>query len=65
MAISESLLQFQNDSTFVEVETEPQVFEKRYPELGISDGVNIEIISGLNKNDKIKDPVKREKNTQS
>jgi HlyD family secretion protein len=65
LAISESLLQFRNDTTYVEVETKPQVFEKRYPEFGISDGVNIEVISGLDKKAKIKDPVKREKNTES
>ncbi len=30
MAISENLLQFKGDSTFVEVETKPLVFEKRF-----------------------------------
>ncbi len=65
LAISESLLQFKNDTTYIEVETEPQMFEKRYPEFGISDGVNIEIKSGLTEEAKIKDPVKREKDTES
>ncbi|MCF8367688.1 MAG: efflux RND transporter periplasmic adaptor subunit [Bacteroidales bacterium] len=54
LAISESLLQFDNDSAFVEVETEPQKFEKKYIETGLSDGINIEIISGLSEEDKIK-----------
>ena len=54
LAISEALLQFENDSAFVEVETDEQVFEKRYVETGLSDGINIEILAGLNKEDKIK-----------
>ena len=54
LAISEALLQFENDSAFVEVETGEQVFEKRYVETGLSDGINIEILSGLSKEDKIK-----------
>jgi HlyD family secretion protein len=54
LAISEALLQFINDSTFVEVEKEPQVFEKIYIETGLSDGINIEVLSGLTKEDKIK-----------
>lgn len=54
LAISEALLQFDNDSAFVEVETDPQTFEKRYIETGLSDGINIEVLSGLSKEDKIK-----------
>lgn len=65
MAIPESLLQFRNDTTYVEVETELQEFEEKYPEFGISDGVNIEVISGISENDKIKDPVKRNKQSKS
>lgn len=54
MAISEALLQFENDSAFVEIETEPQTFEKRFIETGLSDGINIEVLSGLTMEDKIK-----------
>jgi HlyD family secretion protein len=54
MAIQESLLKFENDSTYVEVETEPQVFEKRFIETGLSDGINIQVVSGLSMEDKIK-----------
>jgi len=54
LAISESLLQFENDTVYVEVETSPQVFEKRYIKTGLSDGINIEVIEGLTKDDKIK-----------
>lgn len=54
LAISESLLQFENDTIFVEVEISPQVFEKRYIKTGLSDGINIEVIEGLSIEDKIK-----------
>lgn len=56
MAINESLLQFEDDSTFVEVEVEPQKYEKRMIRTGLSDGIKIEVISGLSKEDKIKVP---------
>ncbi|MCT4613649.1 MAG: efflux RND transporter periplasmic adaptor subunit [Marinifilaceae bacterium] len=69
LAINEMLLEFRNDSTFVEVETDKkQVFEEKYVKTGISDGINIEIIEGLDIKDKIKgrlqsdlDKVKEEK----
>ncbi|MGD2035532.1 MAG: efflux RND transporter periplasmic adaptor subunit [Bacteroidales bacterium] len=56
MVIPEGLVKFEegNDSTYVEIETEPQVFEKRYIETGLSDGINIEVLSGLKMEDKIK-----------
>lgn len=54
LAISESLLLFDKDTVYVEVETSPQVFEKRYIKTGLSDGINIEVIEGLSKDDKIK-----------
>ena len=54
LAISESLLQFEKDTIYVEVEISPQVFEKRYIKTGLSDGINIEVIEGLSKDDKIK-----------
>lgn len=54
MAIQESLIQFENDSVYVEIETEPQVFEKRYIKTGLSDGINIQVLEGLDKDAKIK-----------
>lgn len=54
MAIAESLLQFRGDTTFVEVETTPGIFEKRTIKTGLSDGLNIEVLEGLKKDDKIK-----------
>ena len=54
LAIKESLLQFESETAFVEVEMAPQQFEKRTIKLGLSDGINIEVISGLTAKDKIK-----------
>lgn len=55
LVIPEGLLKFENDSSFVEVQTDmDQQFEKRFVQTGLSDGINIEITSGLNKDDKVK-----------
>lgn len=56
MAIKESLVHFENDgdSVYVEIETAPQQFEKRYIKVGISDGINIEVTEGLDTITKIK-----------
>lgn len=56
VAIKESLLQFEGDSAYVEVETGKQKFEKRQLKTGLSDGINIEIVSGIDLKDKIKVP---------
>ena len=54
LAINERDLIFEDEKHFVEVEVAPQTFEKRQIETGLSDGLNIEVISGLSKTDKIK-----------
>jgi HlyD family secretion protein len=57
LAVSEALLQFEaEDKPYVEVETAPQIFTKKYVKLGLSDGINIEVLEGISKADKIKDP---------
>ena len=56
LAIKEGLLQFEGDSAFVEVETAPQKFEKKFVKTGLSDGINIQILSGIDKEAKIKIP---------
>ena len=65
-AISEALLQYDSKTKvpYVEVETSSQKFVRKEVKLGISDGVNAELISGLKKSDKIKvwnktEPIKR------
>ena len=54
LAVKESDLIFQGDTAYVEVETAPQKFEKRQVKTGLSDGINIEVLSGLTIKDKIK-----------
>jgi len=54
LAINEGDLIIEDKKNFVEVETAPQKFEKREVKTGLSDGINIEIISGLKASDKIK-----------
>ena len=56
LAISESLVQFEKETKepFVEIEIGDQKFEKRMVELGLSDGINVEVKSGVSKGDKIK-----------
>lgn len=56
LAIKEALLQFDKDSEkpYVEVQVGDQKFERRNIETGISDGINVEVVSGLTKEDKIK-----------
>jgi len=72
MAISESLLQFdrKTEEPYVEIEIEDQKFERRDVKIGISDGVNVEIISGVSEDDKIKvwnktEPIKKGENDDS
>jgi HlyD family secretion protein len=54
LAINEADLLIEDKATYVEVETTPQQFTKREIKTGLSDGINIEVISGLNAEDKIK-----------
>jgi len=56
LAIKESLLQFdpKTEKPFVEIEKGKQHFERRDIELGISDGIYVEIIKGITKDDNIK-----------
>jgi HlyD family secretion protein len=56
LALPEALMQFDKDTEqpFVEIELEEQKFERRDIIIGISDGMNVEIISGITLEDKIK-----------
>jgi HlyD family secretion protein len=54
LALSESLLLFENGKKLVEVEVAPQRFEKREVTTGLSDGMQIEILSGVTEKDRIK-----------
>jgi HlyD family secretion protein len=66
MAISEVLLQFdrETEKPYVQVLIGEQEFERRDVEIGISDGVNVEVVSGITMEDKIKvwnktEPIKK------
>ncbi|MBU2525736.1 MAG: efflux RND transporter periplasmic adaptor subunit [Flavobacteriaceae bacterium] len=56
LAVREAVLQFdpETNKPFVEIQTGEQQFEKREVELGISDGIQVEVKKGLSKSDKIK-----------
>lgn len=56
LAVNESLLQFEGGKPYVEVQTAPQKFERRDLVTGLSDGIQIEVVSGLTADDKIKVP---------
>lgn len=69
LVIPEAVLQFdkETDKPYVEIaigSAEEQKFERRDIETGISDGVNVEVVSGLTKDDKVKhwnktEPIKK------
>ncbi len=47
IAIQERDVLFEEDTTYVEIKVGDQQFEKRLVELGISDGIQVEVVSGL------------------
>ena len=66
MVIPEALLQFdkETDEPYVEIKVGDQQFERKDIEIGISDGVNVEVVSGLTEEDEVKvwnktEPIKR------
>jgi HlyD family secretion protein len=54
LAIREGNLIFEDDATYVDLLVGEQQFERREVETGLSDGINIEIVSGLAAEDVIK-----------
>ncbi len=56
LALKEALVQFDPDTKkpFVEIETGEQDFERRDIQLGISDGIFVEVKSGVSDGDKVK-----------
>ena len=66
LVIPEALLQFdkETDKPYVELSVGDQKFERKDIEIGISDGVNVEIVSGLTESDNVKiwnktEPIKK------
>ena len=56
LALSESLLQFEGEKPYVEIEVGPGKFERRDLVLGISDGINIEVKDGVSADTRIRKP---------
>jgi len=56
LAIEEGNLIFHKNGVFVAVQTAPQQFEKRKITTGLSDGIHIEVLSGLAPGEQIKVP---------
>ena len=54
--MKEALVQFDKDTKapFVEIEKGPQQFERKNIQLGISDGIYVEVKSGIAADDRIK-----------
>lgn len=59
LAVQESAIEFDGDDTYVYVikgECDKQTYERRKVQTGISDGINIEIRSGVKPNERIRGP---------
>lgn len=59
LAVQESAIEFDGDDTYVyviKVEGDKQTYERRKVQTGISDGINIEIRSGVKPNERIRGP---------
>ena len=56
LVLKEALIQFEDKSEkpFIEIETGKQQFKKQYVELGLSDGIYVQVKSGVTDKDKIK-----------
>ena len=63
LSIPENCLEFVEDSAFVYVlqpqkEKKKDVYEKTYIQLGLSDGIYVEVLSGITQNDKLRGKIK-------
>ena len=57
LTIPESSIEFSNDSAYVHIVTQegpPQTFDKHYIQVGLSDGIKVEVKAGLTAEDKIR-----------
>lgn len=60
LTIPERTVTFRNDSAFVRVVLGPERDEERWIKTGLSDAINIEVLSGLSEGDSVKEkPVKK------
>ncbi len=54
LSIKEKLLQFEDGKPYIEVATGDQQFERREVKLGLSDGINVEVLEGVDADTEIK-----------
>lgn len=54
LAVDESALRFEGETVYVEVEVGPGRFERRDLEVGLSDGLKIEVLKGLSGEERLK-----------
>jgi len=54
LAIDEGAVRFEQGQPYVEVELEPNHFERRSVKLGLSDGLLVEVVSGVEKDSRLK-----------
>jgi HlyD family secretion protein len=54
LTISETLIQYKKRKAFVEIEVSPGIYETRDVSLGLSDGLSVEVLSGITLEDKLK-----------
>lgn len=60
LTIPERTVTFRNDSAFVRVVLGPERVEERWIRTGLSDAINIEVLSGLSESDSVKEkPIKK------
>ncbi|MFO0612898.1 MAG: efflux RND transporter periplasmic adaptor subunit [Polyangiaceae bacterium] len=57
LTLAEKLMQFDGDKPYVEVKSGPASFERKELKVGISDGIRIEIVEGLDESADVKVPV--------
>jgi len=54
LAVRESWLEYERNEAYVEVETAPARLERRKLELGLSDGLNVQVLSGISASARVK-----------
>lgn len=54
LAVREAVLSFKKGKAFVEIETGEQEFQRKEIKVGLSDGINIEVLEGVDENTKLK-----------
>ncbi len=59
LAIREALVTYEGKQAHVEVERSPQQFERRAVRLGLSDGIHVEVLAGLDPKERLKVPTQK------